>query len=110
AGLVPGIGGEILVWRELGRVHENRHHHPPGTGLRGAHQGEVALVQGAHRRHESDALAAAAPATDDLAQWGEGANDHDLSWRHRTYPIFRSLMLRRATSCGMACSSRASSR
>ena len=57
AGLVAGIGLEILGRRELGRVDEEAGHHPVGLRLAQAHQRQVSVVQGAHGRHERHALA-----------------------------------------------------
>jgi hypothetical protein len=52
--LVPRVNGEVLLAAELGRVDEQRHHNRRALLARAFEQGEVTLVQGAHRRHETD--------------------------------------------------------
>lgn len=58
---ITRVAGQILIRPELGRVHEDAHHH----GIRALggqpHQTEVPLVQKAHGRHQSDDRATPAP-------------------------------------------------
>ena len=50
------IGVEILVRPELGRVDEDRGDDDVTLFLRRPHEGQVAFVQGSHRRDEADAF------------------------------------------------------
>mgnify|MGYP006346033615 CR=1 FL=1 len=54
-GLLPRIGGQVCGFIELGRVHEDRHHH--AVVVRGgcAHERQVPLVQCPHRGHHPNA-------------------------------------------------------
>ena len=51
------IGGEVFVRRKLCRVDEDRDDDMGRSPARLLGQGEVAGVQGAHRRHERDLVA-----------------------------------------------------
>ena len=52
----PRVGVEVLAGAELQGVDEDRHHDDgAGHPLGGAHQREVAVVQGAHRGHQHHA-------------------------------------------------------
>ena len=50
---VARIAREILVWTELGRIHEDRADDERGAPPRLLHQREVPVVQRAHRGHEA---------------------------------------------------------
>ena len=52
--LVVRVALEVGSLRELGRVDEERHHHRVALRPCCAQEREVALVQGAHRRHDRD--------------------------------------------------------
>src|SRR5262249_61434617 len=54
---VAGIPGEIFVGPELGRIDKNGSDHDITLSTRCLHQRDVPLMQGAHCRHEADALA-----------------------------------------------------
>src|SRR5947209_2720271 len=69
------IFAEILAWRELRRVDENRYDDAIGLAPRPFDERDVPGMKRAHRRHERDALARLAPARHDLAQPGDIAND-----------------------------------
>ena len=55
-GFAPGIAGEILVRTELERVDEDRDDDEGRMSLREAHERQVPLMQGSHRRDEPDRL------------------------------------------------------
>ena len=52
---LPGIARQVALVVELGRVHEDRNPHAVGVAATGLDQGEVPLVECAHRRHQRDA-------------------------------------------------------
>ncbi len=51
---VPGVGVEVLVGSELGRVHEEADDDEVGVGARGAHERPVAVVEVPHGGDERD--------------------------------------------------------
>jgi hypothetical protein len=53
---VARIAGEILVWPELRRVHEQARRHAIVVRAGAAHEREVAFVQVAHRGHQTHAV------------------------------------------------------
>ena len=54
AGLVSRVAREVLAPRELGRVDEDAHDDRLAFVAGCADEGEVALVEGAHRRHQAE--------------------------------------------------------
>jgi hypothetical protein len=54
------VAVEVLPGAELGRVDEEAHHDDVALGARSAQQRKVAIVQVAHRWHQSDRAALAA--------------------------------------------------
>ena len=56
------IGREVLVWRELRRINEDRNDDTVGAALRQAHQRQMTGVQRAHGRHERNLVVPAVPA------------------------------------------------
>ena len=54
AGLVARVAGQVLAFRELGRVDEQAGDHELVLLARGPEEREVALVEGAHRRHQPE--------------------------------------------------------
>jgi hypothetical protein len=74
AGLVAGIGGQILIRSELGRIDEDRRNHPLGMGPAKRDQAQMPLMQRAHGRRERDPLTRCAPGADPGAQIGNCAD------------------------------------
>ena len=73
--LLSGIGPEILVCGELGRVHEDAGDDPVGPTHGLAHQCQVAFVQRAHGRHEADGEPLSPPVAYVGAKVRDGAGD-----------------------------------
>ena len=72
----PRVGVEILVGSELQRVDEDRHHnHRAGHPFGRPHEGEVSVVQSAHRRHQHH------PSTG-MAQRAADVADIPEAWIH----------------------------
>ena len=69
--LGPRIGAEILVGGELLRIDEDGGDDPVALGPRRADQRHMPGVQGAHRRHQPDALARPAPPGELAPQIGD---------------------------------------
>ena len=67
------------MWAELGRVDEDRDHGPVAAGQGLAHQRQMAVVQGAHGRHEADREPGGAPGADLRPQLGHAAGDGGLA-------------------------------
>ena len=81
ASLVAGIVAEILMGGELLGIDEDRDDDPVGE-LKGLmHQGNVAIMQRAHGRHQSRPHRLGAPAGDGPAQLLDGAD-----YLHRLRP------------------------
>ncbi len=77
-GLVARVAGEVVGGVELGRVDEEGHHHHVAGVARGIQQRPMPGVEGAHGRHQADALAAATRLAEVLAGLGNRSNDpHD---------------------------------
>ena len=53
----PRIAGEVFGRAELQRIHEDAHDDDVGNAFCFVDQSKMSLVEGAHRRHERDALA-----------------------------------------------------
>ena len=71
SGQVARIGLQVLVRRELERVHEDAHDgHVAGSG-RGADQRRMTIVQVAHRRHEPDPTTGGTHLVEPRAQGGD---------------------------------------
>ena len=74
------VGLEVLALAELQRVDEDRRdHHGTRQRLRGPHQFEVPLVQGAHGGHEDDGPAGLAHGARDLGDPRDRVVDGDVS-------------------------------
>jgi hypothetical protein len=71
--LRAGIGGEIGLTVELLGVDEDCNNHPVGLFEGCAHQAQMALVQGTHRRHDGDPQSLLAPCCHPI---------RSPSWRH----------------------------
>ena len=74
-GLVARVAGEVIGRVELRWVDEEADDDDVGLLPGRAHQGDVPGVEGAHRRHQADALAARPRLAKRLAHLGDGAHD-----------------------------------
>ena len=83
-GLVPGIGGEILIGAELRGVDEEADDHPVVCLSRGRHERPMALVQGTHGRHQGDGLPGLAPVGHPRAQGRHAADRGECELSART--------------------------
>ena len=72
---VARIGGEVLAGHELLGVDEQARHHPVGPRGGGPDQREVAVMDGAHRRHQPDREPPGAPCGDAAADLAGRADD-----------------------------------
>ena len=89
-----GIAVEVLGRGELHRVDEDADHDRAGRGrARGAHQAGVAVVQGAHGRHEGDLLRAPAGADEQRRELLAGVRE-DRRGAHRLVSLVRRLVER----------------
>ena len=77
-GASAGCDGQILGVVELFGVDEKRDNHRVGRGAGGLDKAQMPGMQGAHGRHDADALASAAPGCGQRAQLGLGADDLHL--------------------------------
>jgi hypothetical protein len=64
----PGITLEVFAGRKLERVDEDRHDGEPASLPGQAHEGEMTLVQGPHRRNKADRCAAGTRFADERPQ------------------------------------------
>jgi hypothetical protein len=69
------VDGVILVWAELGRVHEDADGDLITRSCRCPNQGCVTGVQCAHGGHKANGVADAATLTGPLAEFGYGVQD-----------------------------------
>ena len=71
---VARVAAEVFVGPELQRIDEDAHHDHVGPAPGLIHQREVTLVQGAHGRHEADALPCRTLAGDQARRAGMSVN------------------------------------
>src|SRR6185312_4035869 len=96
------ILGEILIWAELGRVHENGDDNRSACRPGRTDQGQMPLMQCAHRRHKPDALAAGPHCAERGPCLGYGWQNLQCTskWWRKNLPFSYVLMdLEQASGC-----------
>ena len=85
--LLAWIAGQILGRGELGRIDEVGDHHSIGALNGFAHQGQMAVMQGAHGRNQAHRQALSLPVAYRGAQFRDGADDEERSGLGHGEPV-----------------------